>query len=66
MLPEKNGGVIASLSVVSAPAESLRIHGKVLAHSQDGEGQTLRIISLLGIFYQCDVIHWLNFDRYNI
>lgn len=36
-LPEKKGGVVASLPVAAPPAETLRVHGEVLTHRQDGE-----------------------------
>ena len=39
--PEENGGVVASLTIVTPPAESLGIHSEVLANSEDGEGESL-------------------------
>jgi hypothetical protein len=40
-LPQENGCIVSSLSVVSAPAETFRIYRKVFSNSQDGEWKTL-------------------------
>ena len=39
--PKKDRCEVSRLSVVPSPAEPLGVHGEVLCHCQDGEGQAL-------------------------